>query len=193
MRFHDGRGMAYALGGIAGTLAAAGRWRDAARLFGADEAWHALAGWPFDLETMNRQRALGLPEPWFRAGDAFGTAQPLHDALWASREPLPPIPNPADAEEVWAAGRKLSFDEAAALALAATLAPEARSDVAGGLSAREQEVLRLLADGRSDQEIADALFISRRTAATHVEHIYDKLGVSSRASAAAWAVRHGLA
>ena len=68
----------------------------------------------------------------------------------------------------------------------ATVAP-------GGLSPRELEVLRLLTAGRTDSEIADALFISRRTAATHVRHIYEKLGISSRAEAAAWAVRNAIA
>ncbi len=143
---------------------------------------------------MDRQRALGLPEPWFRAGDPFGAGQPLHDALWADREcPLPAITDPAAADGLWEAGRTLSFDEATALALSATFTPEPHADVAGGLSPREREVLRLLVKGSSDQEIADALFISRRTAGTHVSHIYHKLGVSSRASAAAWAVRHELA
>jgi DNA-binding NarL/FixJ family response regulator len=61
------------------------------------------------------------------------------------------------------------------------------------LTPRELEVLRLLAEGRSDPQIAADLFISRRTAATHVAKIYRKLGVASRASAAAYAVRHGLA
>jgi DNA-binding NarL/FixJ family response regulator len=51
----------------------------------------------------------------------------------------------------------------------------------------------LLAAGRSDKEIAAALFVSRRTAATHVAAILRKLGLSSRAAAAAHAVRHGLA
>ena len=61
-----------------------------------------------------------------------------------------------------------------------------------GLTAREQEVLRLLADGRSDREIAQTLFVSRRTATTHVANILAKLGVSSRAAAAAHAIRAGL-
>ncbi len=61
-----------------------------------------------------------------------------------------------------------------------------------GLTAREREVLRLLADGRSDREIAQTLFVSRRTATTHVANILAKLGVSSRAAAAAHAIRGGL-
>ena len=61
-----------------------------------------------------------------------------------------------------------------------------------GLTAREREVLRLLAAGRSDREIAEALFISRRTAQGHVGSIYGKLGVSSRAAATRVALEHGL-
>jgi DNA-binding CsgD family transcriptional regulator len=60
-----------------------------------------------------------------------------------------------------------------------------------GLTAREAEVLALLADGRSNQEIADRLFISPKTASVHVSNIYSKLGVESRVAAASLA--HGLA
>ena len=62
-----------------------------------------------------------------------------------------------------------------------------------GLTARELEVLRLVAAGRTNREIAAALFVTQRTAATHVTHILAKLGVESRTEAAAWAVRYGLA
>jgi DNA-binding CsgD family transcriptional regulator len=62
----------------------------------------------------------------------------------------------------------------------------------GGLSRREVEVLRLLADGRTAAEIATQLFISARTAEHHIEHIYTKIGVSSRVAATRWAVKHGV-
>lgn len=58
---------------------------------------------------------------------------------------------------------------------------------------RERDILRLLADGRSNQEIAVALSISPTTVATHVTNILNKLGLQSRSAAAAWAVRHGVA
>jgi DNA-binding NarL/FixJ family response regulator len=71
------------------------------------------------------------------------------------------------------------------------------SDVApregsAGLTARELEVLRLVAEGRSNQQIAETLFISRKTASVHVSHILAKMGVHTRVEAAAAAHRLGL-
>jgi predicted ATPase/DNA-binding CsgD family transcriptional regulator len=60
------------------------------------------------------------------------------------------------------------------------------------LSARERQVLALVADGRSDGEIADELFISKKTASVHVAHIKDKLGVDSRVEIALAGIRLGL-
>lgn len=62
-----------------------------------------------------------------------------------------------------------------------------------GLTDREVSVLRLLADGRTNKEIADQLFISAKTASVHVSNILRKLGASTRVEAAAIAHRHGLA
>ncbi len=62
----------------------------------------------------------------------------------------------------------------------------------GGLSDREVEVLRLVAVGRSNQQIADALVISERTVARHLSNIFTKLGVGSRTAAAAYAYEHNL-
>lgn len=68
--------------------------------------------------------------------------------------------------------------------------PRARQAHPGGLSRREIEVLRLVADGRTASEIATQLFISSRTAEHHIQHIYTKIDVSSRAAATRWAIEH---
>ena len=60
------------------------------------------------------------------------------------------------------------------------------------MTPRELDVLRLLVAGRSNPQIAEALFISPRTATTHVSNILAKLGVESRTEAAARAIRDGL-
>jgi DNA-binding CsgD family transcriptional regulator len=60
------------------------------------------------------------------------------------------------------------------------------------LSQREREVARLLVEGKSNLEIAEALSISHHTAGNHVAHILRKLELESRTAVAAWAVRHGI-
>ena len=95
-----------------------------------------------------------------------------------------------------AAGAELTRDLALAeadaeLASLAAVAVNPGGDTAG-LTGRERDVLRLLVLGRSNPQIAAALFISRATARTHVSHILAKLGVSSRTEAATEAHRQGL-
>ncbi len=67
-----------------------------------------------------------------------------------------------------------------------------RREWPAGLTAREAEVLGLLARGHSNKEIAGRLFLSPKTVGNHVEHIYAKIGVSSRAAATLFATQHGL-
>jgi DNA-binding CsgD family transcriptional regulator len=67
-----------------------------------------------------------------------------------------------------------------------------RREWPAGLTPREVEVLRLLARGLSNKEIAELLVISRKTAGSHVEHIYAKIGASNRARASLFAMKHGL-
>lgn len=66
------------------------------------------------------------------------------------------------------------------------------ADLIEPLTKREEEVLKLVATGLSNREIAGVLFISEGTVKTHVEHIIGKLGVSDRVQAAVWAARQGL-
>jgi DNA-binding CsgD family transcriptional regulator len=85
-------------------------------------------------------------------------------------------------------------DVAAADALAAPAGPGTAPEAADthGLSARELEVLRLVAAGKTNKEIARQLFVSERTVDRHVSNIFVKLEVPTRAAATAWAYRSGL-
>ncbi len=100
----------------------------------------------------------------------------------------------------WHDGHALSEDamvhEALTFDLPASVPPQrhpkARSEVESRLSARELEVLYLLVAGNTDREIADALFVSRRTVTTHTSSLFAKLGVANRVQAATVAIRDGL-
>ena len=70
--------------------------------------------------------------------------------------------------------------------------PARRVGFPAGLTGREVEVLRLLVRSRSERQIAAELFIAASTVHTHITHIYDKAGVSTRAGAAVFAMEHGL-
>jgi predicted ATPase/transcriptional regulator with XRE-family HTH domain len=121
-QYHDARAVVYALSGVAASLAAAGNWQQAARLFGASEAMHDASGLSFTLESLDRQRALGLPEPWLRANESFGIGQRLRDALLsANPTAYPPIPDSDGADRLWSLGRRLTADEAIDEALAARI------------------------------------------------------------------------
>jgi DNA-binding NarL/FixJ family response regulator len=94
----------------------------------------------------------------------------------------------------WDAGCRMTPDEAIQYALT----PEGSESTtpagapAVGLTPREVDVLRLVAEGRANKEIAASLFISQNTVASHVNTILAKLGVESRTAAATWAIRHGI-
>ena len=99
-------------------------------------------------------------------------------------------------------GRRLELDTArrlfkalnaeTCLARIAEQSGRASRQLVGSLSDREMQVLRLLATGKTNHDIAEELFISDKTVARHVSNIFDKLGVSSRTGATAWAYQHNL-
>jgi len=98
-------------------------------------------------------------------------------------------------EATWTQGRAMSLKETVeyvldrSTTLEETLAPESYP---AGLSAREVEVLRLVAHGMSNAEVAEKLFISSRTVGWHLSSIYRKLGSHSRTEAARFAAEHDL-
>ena len=117
--------------------------------------------------------------------------------------------------QAWARGRAMELSQAIAFALetkdtspAAPVSSQASEKAAlpdplsprrvlqqqfGGLTAREREVARLVAQGKSNRAIADELVVGVSTVEAHITHIFTKLGFSSRAQIAAWAVDKGLA
>ncbi|MFL5759124.1 MAG: tetratricopeptide repeat protein [Thermomicrobiales bacterium] len=104
----------------------------------------------------------------------------------------------AEFAAAWEAGRRAAFEHACEEALRTDFADAAsqgqkRLDAnPAGLSDREVDVLRLVASGLTNAEIADALFLSPRTVDAHLYRIYRKLDVSSRAAAASFAVHQGI-
>ena len=108
----------------------------------------------------------------------------------------------AGAAEAWRAGQALSLEEAIAAALASPDASSAAGSagshdrsqrmVGAPLTTRELEVATLIGRGLTNREIGDTLVITEGTAASHVVHILDKLGYTSRAQVAVWAAEQGL-
>lgn len=160
-----------ALEGLAACVAGS-RAEVAARLFAAAAAMRATLGTPL----------LASERIWYEpalTGVRRTLGRDRFDGTWEIGRRLPL----ADAID-----EALSVDVEAAVPIAPIV-----PDQTHGLTPREIDVLRLLVEGKSDREIAEVLFVSRHTAANHVGSILSKLGVASRAAAAAWAVRHGLA
>jgi predicted ATPase/DNA-binding NarL/FixJ family response regulator len=115
-------------------------------------------------------------------------SRPWAAAIQAIVEPSRQALGPRRAQEADQAGAALSLEAAIDEALGSTAAPPPPQK----LSSRELEIARLVADGRSNKEIAAGLFIAPRTAETHVQNIMNKLGLSSRAQIATWVVERGL-
>jgi HD-GYP domain-containing protein (c-di-GMP phosphodiesterase class II)/DNA-binding CsgD family transcriptional regulator len=121
------------------------------------------------------------------------------DAYSAMTQPRPHRPalvpeRAADELRAEATAGRLDPDATAAVLEEAGLrgARPAGPKPPAGLSEREVEVLALVAEGHSNTQVAERLFISRRTAEHHIQHVYAKTGVSTRAAAALFAVHHGL-
>jgi tetratricopeptide (TPR) repeat protein len=142
------------------------------------------------------QRQGALPLLWQiqrSLGRAYLTTRrrrPAREVLAAAHETITSIAASLDDEQ----GTRFLQAALATLPKQLPLTPlQAAKAASGGLSAREREIALLIAQGKTNREIAAALNISRSTTATHISHIYNQLGISSRAQLAAWVVDQGIA
>ena len=153
-----------------------------------------------EMAVQHRERLDGSGYPRGLSGGAISRPARVlgaADAYQSMREPRPHRPaRPAGeaAAEMQAEVRAGRLDGAAVDAVleAAGHRQPRRREAPSGLTAREIEVLILLARGMSNKQIAERLVITPKTAGNHVEHIYAKIDASNRAAAAMFAVQHGL-
>jgi HD-GYP domain-containing protein (c-di-GMP phosphodiesterase class II) len=152
------------------------------------------------IAVQHRERLDGSGYPRGLSGAAVSRSARIlgaADAYQAMREPRPhrpPLAPEQAAAELRAevrAGRLDSEAVEAVLGAAGHRVPRRRGGPEG-LTAREVEVLRLLARGLSNREIAERLVIAPKTVGNHVEHIYAKIDASSRTAASLFAMQHGL-
>ncbi len=150
--------------------------------------------------AQHRERLDGSGYPAGLRGGAisrFARLLGAADAYQSMREPRPyrvALSAETAAVQLREEAQSGRFDPDAVEAVLASAGHVTRRRVArpAGLTARKVEVLRLLALGLSGKQIAARLVISPKTARNHVEHIYAKTGLSSRAQASLFAVQHGL-
>jgi DNA-binding CsgD family transcriptional regulator len=121
-------------------------------------------------------------------------AADAYQAMREERPYRPARPAPEAAAELRSAVRAghLDADAVDAVLAAAGHRVPRRHDGPAGLTAREVAVLKLLALGLSNKQIAARLVIAPKTAGNHIEHIYSKIGTTSRAAAALFAMQNGL-
>ena len=150
-----------------------------------------------EIAVQHRERLDGSGYPRGLSGGAISRLARVLGAAWArasryTRRPARPAAEAAaEMRAEVRAGRLDGTAVDAVLEAAGHRLPRRREAIAG-LTAREVEVLILLARGLSNRQIAERLVITPKTAGNHVEHIYAKIGASSRAAAAMFAVQHGL-
>lgn len=151
---------------------------------------------PMDGIEATRQICARYPEVQVVALTSFAEEEKAQAALDAGASGF--LLKDAEADEVAAAIRsahrgEVHLDPAIAGRLLRALRTPNTPQPGSELTERESQVLRLVAAGKANKDIAAELNISERTARTHVSNILTKLGMTSRTQAALWAVREGLA
>jgi HD-GYP domain-containing protein (c-di-GMP phosphodiesterase class II) len=136
----------------------------------------------------------GLTAASLSPADRLLAAADVYHAMTEPRAHRPARPEREAAAELRGEARagRLDGDAVNAVLKAAGHRVRARREWPAGLTAREVEVLGLLARGYSNKQVAQRLVVTPKTVSSHVEHIYSKLGVSSRAAATHFAMQHAL-
>jgi len=186
------------LAGLAAVASLLGQPERGARLCGAVEALREMSG--ITLSPLNRAEydrtvegiRAQLDEAMFVAAWKEGRTMPLEEAIayaLVTKDALPTDEQSleVDAEEASSSGT-VSPPPSPSLSPRRTL-----NEKFGGLTSREREVARLVAQGKPNRAIAEELVVGVSTVEAHITHILSKLGFSSRAQIAAWAVNKGLA
>jgi HD-GYP domain-containing protein (c-di-GMP phosphodiesterase class II) len=152
------------------------------------------------IAVQHRERLDGSGYPRGLSGGSIGTPARVLGAVDAYESMIEPRPHraaltaPEAARELRSEVKsgRLDGDAVEAVLGAAGHRVARRREGPSGLTAREIDVLRLLARGESSKQIAGVLVISPKTARNHIEHIYAKIGASNRAGAALFAIQQGL-
>ena len=121
---------------------------------------------------------------WSMRARAGGEFAPFYRARAERARTAAEAALPAEAKRLWAEGARLTVDDAVALAFGVR---RSRPHAPAGLSAREVEVARLVAEGLSNKRIAARLHLSGRTVESHVRHALAKVGLDNRTQLATWA------
>jgi len=192
-------GIAGDLAGLAEVASLLGQPERSARLFGAVEKLREVGNTRISpLRRAEYERIVGsirahLDEATFAEAWAQGCAMPLEQAIAFAVETKHESP-PATVRQRTDAQEALSDLPLGTLSpRSPALSPQrVLKQHFGGLTPREREVARLVAQGKSNRAIADELVVGISTVEAHITHIFTKLGFSSRAQIAAWAVDKGL-
>jgi predicted ATPase/ATP/maltotriose-dependent transcriptional regulator MalT len=162
--------VAHCLEGLASMYGAKGKIARAARLWGAEETL---------LEKLEDAVYAYVPDRALHRNQVAAARSQLDETAWTA---------------AWTEGRAMSLEQAVEYALEQEPAPEPAAPVPylAGLSAREADVLRLVATGLTNAEVAKKLFLSFRTIEWYLSAIYRKLGLHSRTEATRFAAEHDL-
>jgi DNA-binding CsgD family transcriptional regulator len=207
-------GIGFALGGLGDSARFLGNYPEALRCFRESIEGHYELRDRTDIAFVMEALAIALGEMkrFEQSARLWGFAETLRSSIHSSVPRLYQagyIPQQEEVraalgeqayERIWGEGSQMSLQDGMALAISYASkqedlppGPGSGEDIPGyGLTARELEVLRLVARGLTDAQVAEELVISPRTVSKHLQSIYGKLQVNSRSAATRFALEHGI-